>query len=358
MGTKRRIALQSARAATDNARMAEDEEARAAADVGPGEPVALSVVIPVFNEEESLPHLYTRLSQELDRVGSPWEVIFCDDGSEDRSFEVLRELAAMDPRVKVIRFRRNFGQTAAMAAGFECARGAVVIPMDADLQNDPADIPRLLEQVEDGYDVVSGWRANRKDAFWTVTLPSRIGNAVIGRYTGVKLHDYGCTLTAYRREILDEIRLYGEMHRFIPAWAGAVGARITEVPVTHHPRRWGYSKYNLGKTVRVILDLLTVVFLVSYSTKPIYFFGRLGLRALFVAAACWTWTVTKKLVWGEPLYTDPFFLIGVFFALAGLQVLLFGLVAELSMRTYYESQGKKIYVVRQTLNDPGGPGAR
>ncbi len=317
------------------------------------ESVALSVVIPVFNEEESLPHLYTRLSQELDAIGSPWEVIFCDDGSEDRSFEVLRELAGMDPRVKVIRFRRNFGQTAAMAAGFEHARGEVVIPMDADLQNDPADIPRLLEQVEAGYDVVSGWRANRKDAFWTVTLPSRIGNAVIGRYTGVKLHDYGCTLTAYRREVIDEIRLYGEMHRFIPAWAGAVGARITEVPVTHHPRRWGYSKYNLGKTVRVILDLLTVVFLVSYSTKPIYFFGRLGLRALFLAAACWTWTIVKKILWGLPLYTDPFFLIGVFFSLAGLQVLLFGLVAELSMRTYYESQGKKIYVVRETLNSPG-----
>ena len=318
-----------------------------------GSELEISVVIPVYNEEESLPHLAERVIEELERLGRPWEILLCDDGSSDGSYDVLRRLAEADPRLKVIRFRRNFGQTAAMAAGFEHAQGRIVVPMDADLQNDPADIARLVEKIDEGFDVVSGWRAERRDAFWTVTLPSRIGNSIIGRFTGVRLHDYGCTLTAYRRDVLDEVRLYGEMHRFIPAWSAAVGARITEVPVTHHPRRWGQSKYNLGKTVRVVLDLITVVFLISYSTKPLYFFGRWGLRALAVAGACWAWTITKKALWGEPLYTDPFFLIGVFFALAGLQVMLFGLLAELTMRTYYESQGKRIYVVRETLNDPG-----
>ncbi len=263
---------------------------------------------------------------------------------------MLRQLGGADPRVRVVSFRRNFGQTAAMAAGFDHARGDVVVAMDADLQNDPADIGRLLDKMAEGFDVVSGWRKDRRDAYWSVTLPSRIGNAVIGRATGVRLHDYGCTLTAYRREILQDVRLYGEMHRFIPAWAAAVGARITELPVRHHPRRWGRSKYNLGKAVRVLLDLVTVRFLVAYSTKPLYFFGRLGLRVLALAGASWTWTVAKRIIWSEPLYTDPFFIVGIFLALVGMQILLFGLLAELSMRTYYESQGKPIYVVKETLN--------
>lgn len=316
------------------------------------EGVELSVVVPVFNEEESLPHLHAALIPELDALGKTYEVIYVDDGSSDGSFEVLRGLGEQDPRVRVIRFRRNFGQTAAMAAGFENAQGDIIIPMDADLQNDPKDIARLLDKMAEGYDVVSGWRAQRQDAFWTVTLPSRVGNAVIGRMTGVVLHDYGCTLTAYRREVLSEVRLYGEMHRFIPAWAAAVGARITELPVTHHARRWGVSKYNLGKAVRVLLDLMTVRFLLTYATKPLYFFGRLGFRVWGAAALCWTWTLVKRLIWGEPLYTDPFFLTGIFLALGGLQILLFGLLSEIAMRTYYESQGKPIYVVRQTVNLP------
>lgn len=312
--------------------------------------VGVSIVVPVFNEEESLPHLHEALVPVLESLGRPWEVVYCDDGSVDGSFEVLRELAAADARVRVVRFRRNFGQTAAMAAGFDHARGEVVIPMDADLQNDPEDIPRLLAKVDEGYDVVSGWRAERKDAFWSVTLPSRIGNRIISRFTGVRLHDYGCTLTAYRREVLREVNLYGEMHRFIPAWAASVGARITEVPVTHHPRRWGRSKYSLGKATRVLLDLITVRFLVSYTTKPLYFFGGLALRVFGAAGLAWIWSLTKRIIYEDPVYTDPFFLVGIFLGLAGLQIMLFGLLAELTMRTYYESQGKNIYVVRQTLN--------
>ena len=316
------------------------------------ESVDVSIVVPVFEEEESLPHLHAALLETLSVLGRTWEIVYCDDGSQDGSFEVIRGLAGDEPRIRALRFRRNFGQTAAMAAGFDHARGRVVIPIDADLQNDPKDIPGLLDTIDEGYDVVSGWRANRKDAFWSVTLPSRIGNAIIGRLTGVRLHDYGCTLTAYRRDVLKEFRLYGEMHRYIPAWAASVGATITEMPVTHHPRRWGQSKYNLGKAVRVLLDLITVRFFIFYSTKPLYFFGRLGLKFGMGAGLAWVWTLTKKVLWGAPLYTDPFFLAGIFLALAGLQIILFGLLAELTMRTYYESQGKRIYVLKETLNLP------
>lgn len=314
--------------------------------------IDVSIVVPVFEEEESLPHLHEALIASLSGLGRTWEIVYCDDGSSDDSFRVIRELASDDTRVRALRFRRNFGQTAAMAAGFDYARGEVIIPIDADLQNDPKDIPRLLEVIDEGYDVVSGWRSSRKDAFWTVTLPSRIGNAVIGRLTGVRLHDYGCTLTAYRREVLQEINLYGEMHRYIPAWAASVGAKITELKVSHHERRWGQSKYNLGKAVRVLLDLMTVRFLIFNSTKPLYFFGRLGLKFGVLAGASWAWTLTKKVLWGAPIYTDPFFLTGIFLALAGLQILLFGLLAELTMRTYYESQGKRIYVLKETLHVP------
>jgi glycosyltransferase involved in cell wall biosynthesis len=311
--------------------------------------MSISVVIPVFNEAESLPHLHELLVPCLEALGCSWEVLYCDDGSTDGSFEVLDGFAS-DPRIRVISFRRNFGQTAALAAGFEHATGEIIVAMDADLQNSPEDIAALLERMNDGFDVVSGWRQDRKDAFWTVTLPSKVGNAVIGHVTGVPLHDYGCTLTAYRREVLQEFRLYGEMHRFIPAWAASVGARITEIPVRHNPRQWGQSKYGLSKAWRVLLDLVTVRFLVTYATKPIYFFGRLGLRLLALAGAFWAWTVAKKVLWHEPLYTDPFFFTGIFLALAGLQILLFGLLAELTMRTYYESQDKRIYVIRHQRN--------
>jgi glycosyltransferase involved in cell wall biosynthesis len=313
---------------------------------------AISIVVPVYNEEESLVAMHEALCAALDPGGQPWEVIYVDDGSRDRSFEVLRRLANDDARVKVVRFRRNFGQTAAMAAGFEHASGGVVFPIDADLQNDPLDIPRMLAKLDEGFDVVAGWREKRQDAFWTKTLPSRIGNRLIGRVTGVKLHDYGCTLKA-----LQDVHLYGEMHRFLPAFAHLAGARITEMPVRHHARRWGVSKYTLSKTYRVILDLITVRFLAAYATKPIYFFGRFAFASFGIAAASMAWTLVNRF-WEHIFVKDqPLFLVGIFFAIAGLQFLLFGLLAEMNMRTYYESQGKPTYFVRERLN-VGAPAKR
>lgn len=313
-----------------------------------------SVVIPVFNEEESLGALREALDRELGRLGKPYEVILVDDGSRDRSPEILQAWAEEDPRIKVILFRRNFGQTAAMDAGFRHAVGEFVIPMDADLQNDPADIEMLLKEAENGFDVVKGWRQKRQDTFVTRTLPSRIANALISWVTGVKLHDYGCTLTAYRREVLAPVRLYGEMHRFIPAYAVWAGGKMKEVVVRHHPRQFGKTKYNLSRTFRVILDLMTVRFLLGYASKPLYFFGKFGLGVLtlsFLAAA--GATLKKIIYWSErPLFTDPFFYISIFLGLAGVQILLVGLVAELNMRIYYESQGKTPYVIRKTLNLP------
>lgn len=310
----------------------------------------VSIIVPAYNECESLPHLQVALVNALDALGKSWEIIYCDDGSTDDSYDAMVSFTVDEPRVRVIRFRRNFGQTAAMSAGFDHARGDVIIPIDADLQNDPEDIGRLLERIDEGYDVASGWRVRRRDAMLSVTLPSRVGNWIIGGVTGVKLHDYGCTLTAYRREIIQSFRLYGEMHRFLPAWAASVGASICEVEVNHHARKWGTSKYSVAKAWRVLLDLMTVRFLIAYSTKPLYFFGRLGWRFMLGAGAAWTWTIIKKVQWGQPLYTDPFFLIGVFFALAGLQIVLIGLLAELNMRTYYESQDKRIYTIRNGIN--------
>lgn len=310
----------------------------------------VSIIVPAYNEAESLPHLQAALLSALEALGKRWEIIYCDDGSTDDTYARMVSFTVDEPRVRVIRFRRNFGQTAAMSAGFDYARGDVIIPIDADLQNDPNDIGRLLDRIDEGYDVVSGWRVRRRDSLLSVTLPSRVGNWIIGGVTGVKLHDYGCTLTAYRREIVRSFRLYGEMHRFLPAWAASVGATICEVEVNHRAREWGTSKYSVAKAWRVLLDLMTVRFLIAYSTKPLYFFGRLSWRFMMGAGAAWTWTIIKKLKWGEPLYTDPFFLAGVFLGLAGLQIVLIGLLAELNMRTYYESQDKRIYTVRDSVN--------
>lgn len=310
----------------------------------------LSIVVPVYNEEESLPAMHEALCAALDPLGKPWEALYIDDGSRDRSPQILRELAARDPRVKVVQFRRNFGQTAAMAAGFEHARGDVVFPIDADLQNDPQDIPRMLARLDEGFDVVAGWREKRQDAFLTKTLPSRIANRLIGRVTGVKLHDYGCTLKACRRDVLNDVHLYGEMHRFLPAFAHLAGARITEMPVKHHPRRWGVSKYTLSKTFRVVLDLVTVRFLAAYATKPIYFFGRFAFTGFGLAVACMAWTLVNRFAFHIFVKDQPLFLVGIFFAIAGLNFLLFGLLAEMNMRTYYESQGKPTYFVRERIN--------
>ena len=310
----------------------------------------LSIVVPVYNEEESLRPMHAAVCAALDPTGHAYEVIYVDDGSRDRSFAILQGLAAEDPRVKVVQFRRNFGQTAAMAAGFEHASGDVIFPIDADLQNDPIDIPRMLAKLDEGFDVVAGWREKRKDAFLTKTLPSRIANRIIGRVTGVPLHDYGCTLKACRADVLHDVRLYGEMHRFLPVFAHLAGARITEMPVLHHPRRWGTSKYTLAKTFRVILDLITVRFLAAYATKPIYFFGRFAAWSLAASLFAMGWTVVHRLAWHIYVKDQPMFQIGIFFGIAGLQFLLFGLLAEMTMRTYYESQKKPTYFVRERIN--------
>ncbi|HOI11536.1 MAG TPA: glycosyltransferase family 2 protein, partial [Myxococcota bacterium] len=302
---------------------------------------AISVVLPVFNESAGLRILHGELIAALEPMNRPFELVFCDDGSTDDSLEVLRGLAAEDPRVKVIAFARNFGQTAALDAGFRAARGRIIVPMDADLQNDPADIPRLIARLERGADLVSGWRVARRDPYWTKTLPSRIANGLVSLVTGVELHDYGCTLKAYRARVLRDFRLYGEMHRLIPAYVKWAGGRVVEEPVNHRPRRFGRSNYTLSKSVRLVLDLLTVRFLLSYSTKPLYFIGKWGLLAIVLGSLSLGWTVLKKVLWPEnPLYTDPFFLASIFLFLAGFQFLVFGLLAEQLMRTYFESQHK------------------
>jgi glycosyltransferase involved in cell wall biosynthesis len=308
----------------------------------------LSVVVPVHDEQDNVERLYEALMPRLEELGRSFEVIVVDDGSRDETYPRLVRLAAADERLKLVELRRNYGQTAAMAAGFDHARGEVIIPMDGDLQNDPADIARLLEKIDEGYDVVSGWRRERQDNF-VRRLPSRIANWLIGRVTGVRLHDYGCTLKAYRAEIVDETRLYGEMHRFLPALAQQAGARITEIPVSHHPRVAGRSKYGLGRTLKVLLDLLTVKFL-SVSTKPSYVFGGSGfvlcsLGFLFVA-----WTAYQRLFNDVFVYRQPSLLVGVFLFTVGFNLILLGLLAELIVRTYHESQSKPVYLVRELRN--------
>lgn len=310
----------------------------------------VSIVIPIFNEAHSLPILFEQIKVTMDSSGWTYEIVACDDGSTDGSTDILERLAANDSRIRVLIFARNYGQTAALDAGFRAARGDVIIPMDADLQNDPKDIPRLMRKLAEGYDVVSGWRKERKDEFWTKVLPSRIANRLVSWVTGVPLHDYGCTLKAYRREVLEHARFYGEMHRLIPAYARQAGGRVTELQVDHHPRRFGRSKYTLTKAVRVILDLLTVRFLLAYATKPLYFIGKYGLFGFALGFISLFWAAIKRLIFGQPLFTDPFFLTGLVLLLSGVQILFFGLLAELNMRTYYESQGRTPYIVKKAIN--------
>jgi len=307
----------------------------------------VSIVIPVYNEEETLPHLRDALVEALDGMDRSWEVLLVNDGSGDRSAEIMDEIARGDGRFVAIHLRRNFGQTAAMSAGFDHARGEVIVAMDADLQNDPADIPRLLTRMDEGYDVVSGWRKERKDPFVTRILPSRVANWLISTVTGVRLHDYGCSLKAYRREILDDVQLYGEMHRFIPALAHWAGARIAEVEVTHHPREFGSSKYGLGRTARVFLDLLTVKFLLSYATRPIQVFGRWGLLMGAIGFLMALWLSFRKFCFDEDIGNRPALLLAILLILVGLQFVTMGLLAELQARTYYEAQNKAIYAVRK-----------
>ncbi|ABL00190.1 glycosyltransferase family 2 protein [Pelobacter propionicus] len=309
-----------------------------------------SIVVPIYNEQENIDELYGAIVGALDPVDACFEIIMVDDGSRDGSFDALKRLASGDERLKVIRFRRNFGQTAAMAAGFDAASGDIIIPMDGDLQNDPSDIPRLIAKLHEGYDVVSGWRNERKDTFITRKIPSVLANALISFFTGVHLHDYGCTLKAYRREVLDGISLYGEMHRFVPALASQVGARVTELPVRHHPRRHGVSKYGISRTVRVILDLMTVKFLLAYSTKPIQLFGKWGLYTLMAGFLSGAMTIYMKLFEHLSMNRNPLLILTAFLVFMGVQFIVLGLLGEVNARTYYEAQGKPIYVVREKIN--------
>ena len=314
----------------------------------------LSLVVPIYNEEETLPLLMEAINAALTPLKRSWEVIFVDDGSRDNSLEVLRSLAQKDPdHVRVVSFRRNFGQTAAIAAGIDHAIGQTIILMDADMQNDPADIPMLLAKLDEGYDLVSGWRKDRKDNRLTRTLPSNIANGLISWVTGVHLHDYGCTLKAYRRDALEGFRLYGEMHRFIPVFAHSIGARITELPVRHHPRKFGVAKYGLERTMKVVLDLVTVKFLLSYSNKPMHLFGGSGAFLMLLGGLDLFYLFIRRTFFNVPASTSPLLMIGVMFIIMGFQAILMGLIAELLARTYHESQQKPTYTVREFLNiDP------
>lgn len=309
----------------------------------------LSVVVPFYEEEEAIDAFFDELLGVLDRLPLRSEVIAIDDGSGDHTFDRLAAVRARDPRVKVIRFRRNFGQTAGLAAGFAHASGAVVVTMDGDLQNDPADIPRLLAKLDEGFDVVSGWRHDRQDDTLTRVLPSRIANGIISSATNVQLHDYGCGIKVYRREITTSLKLYGEMHRFLPAIAGDLGARVTEIPVNHRPRTLGRSKYGLSRTVRVVLDLMTVKFLSDFSTRPIQVFGLLGLLAAGLGGLLMLILGFERIFLGMPLADRPIVLLAILLVVIGMQFITFGLLGEMLARTYHESQGKPIYVIRDLL---------
>ena len=309
----------------------------------------LSVVVPVYNEFENIPLLYDEVISALKDI-SDWELILVDDGSKDNSLAALKELAEKDPvHVKVIGLRRNFGQTAAIAAGIDHASGEIIVLMDADLQNDPSDIPAMLDKLNEGYDLVSGWRKNRQDNLLR-TFPSRIANRLICKVTGVHLHDYGCTLKAYRREVIKGFRLYGEMHRFIPAYADSFGARIVEMPVKHHPRIHGKAKYGLERTMKVLLDLFTVKFLSSWADKPIYLFGGTGMVLSGVSLLVLLFLAIRRIFWGVSVMASPLFMMAIMVLILGFQSILMGLIAELLARTYHESQGKTVYHIREKIN--------
>ena len=308
----------------------------------------ISVVVPLLNEQDNIGPLYEQITETLTDVYD-YEIIFVDDGSSDNSFDILAKLQKTDAKIRVICFRKNFGQTAALSAGFAHARGKVIVAIDADLQNDPADIPEMIARLDEGFDVVSGWRKKRHDNAVTRLLPSKIANWLISRITGVKLHDYGCTLKVYRREVLEEIKLYGEMHRFIPALASWSGARIAEMPVNHRPRTTGKTKYGLGRTLKVVLDLITVKFLGSFSTKPIYIFGGLGLASGIGAIASGWIVVYQKIENDFAMNRNPLLVLTALLITATIQFILMGLLAELLVRTYHESQNRPTYVIKEIL---------
>jgi glycosyltransferase involved in cell wall biosynthesis len=311
----------------------------------------LSVIVPVYNEQDNIKPLYQAILKAVKPLKIRWELILVDDGSRDEGIKIIQELVKKDPvHTSAIILRRNFGQTAAIAAGIDHARGDVIILLDADLQNDPVDIPMMLKKLEEGYDVVSGWRYDRKDKYLTRTLPSRIANGLISFVTGVHLHDYGCTLKAYRKEVITGFRLYGEMHRFIPVYANSVGAKIVEVRVHHHARVYGKAKYGLERTIKVILDLFTVKFLTSYANKPIYLFGGTGSLLMGLGGATLLFLFVRRVWFNVGVTASPLFLMGVTAAILGFQSILMGLIAELLVRTYHESQKKPTYTIRTILN--------
>jgi glycosyltransferase involved in cell wall biosynthesis len=310
---------------------------------------SISVVVPIYNEAENLPLLIEAIHTSLTPTGLDYEIVCVDDASTDGSGEILKGLARKDNRLKAVMLRRNYGQTAGMAAGFDYAQGAIIITMDGDLQNDPADIPMLLERLNEGYDLVSGWRKHRQDNRITRLLPSMAANWLIGTMTGVKLHDYGCSLKAYRTEVLKDMNLYGELHRFLPALAFIEGAKITEIPVNHHPRRFGTSKYGLGRTLKVAMDLLTVYFMKKFLTKPMHIFGGLGLASMIIGFALGIYLTLLKVIENQDIGDRPLLILAVVLFLTGIQLFSFGLLAELVMRTYHESQKRPIYRVREVV---------
>jgi glycosyltransferase involved in cell wall biosynthesis len=324
----------------------------------------ISLFLPVLNEEENLRPMHQKIQEALQSLGKTAEVIYVDDGSTDKSLEILKEIAAGDERVRVISLRRNYGQTAAMSAGIDAAQGEILIPMDADLQNDPQDIKRLLEKLNEGYDVVSGWRKNRQDKLISRKIPSQIANRIISWIGGVPLHDYGCSLKAYRRDVLQDVKLYGEMHRFIPIYASWAGARVTEIPVEHHARTMGVSKYGISRTIKVVFDLMTIKFMASYQTKPIYVFGTFGLIAFLLSIVAGVWAFLLKFGWGVSFILTPLPVLATVLLAISVQFFLMGLLAEMLVRTYHESQDKAIYAVREKFGfdheewKPFLPGAR
>lgn len=311
----------------------------------------LTVTVPIYNEAGSIPPLYQELKPVLEELGLSYEILFVDDGSTDSSFEELKKIAEKDPLVRVIRFRRNFGQTAAIDAGFTESRGNVIVTMDGDLQMDPRDIPLLLAKMHEGnYDIVSGWRKNRKDKLFTRRIPSVIANRLISKITSVRLHDYGCSLKAFKREVTKHFNLYGEMHRFLPAIGRFIGATIAEVPVNHRPRKYGQSKYGLSRVIRVVLDLLTVKFFMGYLTQPIKIIGRVGIFFFLLAFGSIGYVIWDKIINNQDMTNSPFFFLSILGFFTGVQLITMGLIAEILVRTYYESQNKETYIIKDRIN--------
>lgn len=317
--------------------------------MGSDSAIQFSIVVPFYNEQENIPPLYLKLTEVMDAIGEPYEMVFIDDGSRDNTYKVLEDIYEHDRRVNLVRLRRNFGQTAALKAGFDYSRGDVIISMDGDLQHDPVEIPQFLEKLEEGYDLVSGWRVARRDHWLTRRLPSRVANWMMAKLSGIPVHDFGTTFKAYRREIIQEIHLYGELHRFIPALAGSNGARIAEVPIVNLERKTGKSNYGIGRTIRVFLDLLIIKFMLDYSTRPLQLFGLLGVAATGLGGTICLGLALEKLLFHTALFTEhgPLLLLGVALIVSGIQFISMGLLGEMIARTYYESQNKPIYALRE-----------